>query len=654
MKNKQKPEKAFKKGPNRVENLKKYLKGTISINSKGVGYVSVENQKEDIEINFKDLNTALHGDEVEIFLVPRNGRLSGEVTKIIKRVKTGFAGVVEEENGIFFLNPDDTKMYSDLIITRENLNGAKNGEKVFAEIISWKDPHKSPEGKVTKVLGKPGDNNTEMLSIAIERGFTEKLPEEVEKEALKIKNLGIRAEDIKGRRDFRDTLTFTIDPKDAKDFDDAISFREIKDGEYEVGIHIADVSFYVREGTALDEEAEKRGTSVYLVDRTIPMLPEALSNDICSLVPEKDRLTMSAVFVVDKNAKVKESWFGRTVIHSQKRFTYEDAEKSIKDPALPLHKELKILNDIAKKLTKERFENGAISLDQEEVKFVLDENSKPVKVVKKERGDSNRLIEEFMLLANKKVAEVLTKKSGKKEKTTLLYRIHDTPTKEKMSDLAFFLRSLGYKVNLKDGIIPSFEINKILENLSGKPNKDTIHRAVVRSMQKAIYSTRNIGHYGLAFKHYTHFTSPIRRYPDILVHRLLDEYLNKKDNYKKDFESYERLSIKLSEREKKATEAERASIKYKQVEYMSVRIGTILDGVISGINEWGIYVEDMETKSEGMIRVRDMEDDFYIFNEKKLELVGKKTSKKYRFGDKVKVKVKSVDLEKKTIDFVLI
>ncbi len=638
------------------------IEGLISISSKGTGYVKALGQKDDIEIDFKHLNTALHGDMVEIALHKKGkDRLTGEVLRILSRAKMRFGGIIETENKMFFLKPDDTKMYTDILIPEKMLGGAKVGQKVFVEIVSWKDSRKAPEGKIIKILGRPGDNTTEMHAIALEKGFEAELPHKVEEEARKIKQHGIQESDYAGRRDFRKTLTFTIDPSDAKDFDDALSFKEVANGEYEVGIHIADVSHYVKVGSGLDTEARERGTSVYLVDRTIPMLPEVLSNDLCSLVPNKDRLTMSAVFVIDKNAKVKSEWFGKTVIHSQKRFSYEEAEESIKKTTAPLHKELFILNSLAKKLTKERFEKGAISLDQEEVKFILDASGVPIKVIKKERGDSNKLIEEFMLLANKKVAEILSPKilKGKKDEDSVsLYRVHDLPSKEKMADLAFFLRNMGHKVSLQNGMIPTKEINKLLESLNGKNTndivRDTINRAVIKSMAKAIYSTKNIGHYGLAFEFYTHFTSPIRRYPDIVIHRLLNNYLQKKKTGKEKLIEYERIALVASEQEKRASDAERASIKYKQVEYMSKRVGKVFDGVVSGITEWGMYVEEKETKCEGLVRVRDISDDFYVFNEKKLELVGQKKKKRYTLGSRVKVKVKMVDLERKTIDYVLV
>ena len=625
--------------------MKNRLTGTISITRKGTGYVKIEGRDKDIEIPETKLNTALHGDTVEV-------ALPGEITKIISRAKRSFAGVLERAQDAHFVKPDDPKMYRDIFIPNKYLGSARVGEKVFAEIVSWQSAKLPPEGKITKIFGRAGDNNAEMHAIAMEKGFEEKIGSGAEREAEQIKKRGITAEDYRGRRDFRKVLTFTIDPADAKDFDDALSFRELPDGKYEVGIHIADVSHYVRPESAIDREAQERGTSVYLVDRTIPMLPEALANDLCSLIPHTDRLTVGAVFIIDKQARVWGEWFGRTVIHSRKRFTYEEAEEAIKKSGLPYHRELSILNGVAKKLTKGRFDRGAISLDQEEVKFVLDHEGVPVKIIKKERGDANRLIEEFMLLANKKVAEVISK--GTKKGGIFIYRIHDLPSKEKMEDLASFLRSLGHKVSLIDGNIPTQQINNILAGLAGKNEEDTVHRAVIRSMAKAIYSTKNIGHYGLAFEYYTHFTSPIRRYPDIMVHRFLADYLQGKKIGEEKLKIYEEMSRRASEQEKRAADAERASIKYKQVEYMARRLEQKFEGVISGIAEWGIYVEEKETKSEGLVRMRDLGDDFYVFNEKKQELVGQKHKKRYRLGDRVKIKVKSVDLERKTIDYLLV
>ncbi len=563
--------------------------------------------------------------------------------------RPGFSGILERENGGYYVRPDDSRMYADIFIPEKNLSGSKEGEKVFTQIVSWRDPRRHPEGKIKKRLGRPGENETEMEALSLERGFALELPEKAKKEARVIKEKGITEKDLADRRDFREIPTFTIDPEDARDFDDAVSFLDLKNGQYEVGVHIADVSHYVLPESELDREAKARGTSVYLVDRVIPMLPETLSNDLCSLLPNKDRLAVSAVFILDQKGKVKKEWFGRTIIRSCKRFTYEEAEKSLKASSAPLHRELSLLNGLAKKLTKERFARGAVSLDQEEVKFVLDKNGRPMKVVKKERGDSNRLIEELMLLANRKVAEKI---SGKmKEKNIFVYRVHDRPNAEKMQDLALFLSGIGYKVALKNGIIPSGEINAILEDLSGREEKDAVHRAVIRSMAKAIYSTENIGHYGLAFSHYTHFTSPIRRYPDIVVHRLLLDHLAGKKIGAGMLSVYERISKHASEMEKRASEAERASVKLKQAEYMSIRIGQKFEGIISGLKEWGLYVEEKETKCEGLVRLRDLSDDFYIFDEKRMEMVGQNKKRKYRLGDKIKIKVKGVDLSRRNIDY---
>lgn len=636
-----------------MKNENNHIDGIISISGKGIGYVRNKELKDSIEIDPSFLNTALQGDQVRVLLHPhkKDEVQTGEITEILLRSKAGFAGVIEEENGVYFLVPSDTKMYTDIMIPKEKLNGAKVGQLVFSVITAWTDPKKAPIGEVSEVLGNPRENEAEMRAIALEKGFQSAFPAPVEKEAEKLK-LDVSDEEVKKRRDFRGTTTFTIDPDDAKDFDDALSIKEISEGVYEIGIHIADVSHYVEPNTALDREAVKRQTSVYLVDRTIPMLPEVLSNDLCSLKPDVDRLTMSAVFTMTKDGHVKDEWFGKTIIHSDKRFTYEEAQKILDDDAGIYHRELAILNSIAKKLTQKRFNEGAISLDQEEVKFKLDENGVPITVYKKIRQDTNKLIEEFMLLANRKVAEFIAKSD--KQERVFVYRIHDLPDKDRIANLVEFLGKLGYKVKTKDGLIPSREINQLLEKIEGKEEKAAIQTAVVRSMAKAIYSTKNIGHYGLAFKYYTHFTSPIRRYPDTVVHRLLNDYLHDKHVDKDRWHEYDAISSFASQREKEAADAERASIKYKQVEYMSYRIGKTYDGVISGVTEWGLYVEEKETKCEGMIRMKSIGDDFYVFDEKQMAIVGRNTKKRFRLGDKVKIKVANADMIKKIIDYAFV
>jgi ribonuclease R len=632
----------------------RHIEGTISISHKGFGTVRVKGQEQTIEIDHNFLHTACHGDTVKVLLFPaaKDGEQKGEVEEIVRRSKQGFAGILQKEHDLYFLIPSDLKMYTDIIIPEANLNNAKIGQKVFVTITSWADQKKAPIGTITKVLGMPMEHNAEMEAIALEKGFDALFPPQVAKEAADIAEKGITEDDIKDRRDMRETTTFTIDPEDAKDFDDALSFKKLDNGNFEIGIHIADVSHYVRVGTALDDEARRRGTSVYLVDRTIPMLPEELSNGLCSLNPNVDRLTFSAVFQMDMAGKVHDEWFGRTVIHSDYRFSYENAQKVLDDKAGPFYEELNTLNIIGKKLLKKRYEEGAISLEQDEVKFKLDENGVPISVYTKERGDTHKMIEEFMLLANRSVAEYMSQKDAKKG-GVFVYRIHDTPNKEKMLDLVNFLRKLGYNMKLKDGIIPSEEINILVGKLEHNPLRDTVHTQIIRTMAKAIYSTKNIGHYGLGFKFYTHFTSPIRRYPDVIVHRLLNSFLQNQAVPKERWFEYEQMSVEASSREKEAAEAERASIKYKQVEYMSSRIGQTYEGLITGVTEWGLYIEDKATKCEGMVRMRDLKDDFYTFEKKNMTIKGSRTQKKYSLGDTVMFKVADADRNKKTIDYTI-
>jgi ribonuclease R len=642
---------------------KKTYTGEINVSSRGVGYFNVDEFPEDIEIPTPFLNTALHGDEVEIALLAETPgvRRQGEVLKILKRAKTEFVGTLEQTNGtldFFILKPDNKRMYRDIFIHSSKAKGGKRGEKVLADIIGWKDPQKSPEGKVLRVLGKKGLHNVEMQAIILEKGFDSEFPPEVEKEAARVAGTE-RArwkEEIILRKDFRETLTFTIDPVDAKDFDDALSFKKLGDGNFEIGIHIADVSHYVREGELLDKEARKRGTSVYLVDRTIPMLPEVLSNDLCSLNPNVERLTFSAVFVMTAAGEVKERWFGKTVIHSDKRFTYENAQEILSKKSGEYYEELDTLNKIAKILSKDKFEKGAIEFETDEIRFELDPEGRPIRVYRKERLDTHKLIEEFMLLANREVAKFMHLNSGKERRLgAFVYRIHDLPNKEKIANLRIFLKALGYNLQIdKGGEVSASELNKIMEAVEGKPEESLVKTATIRSMSKAVYSTKNIGHFGLGFEFYTHFTSPIRRYPDLMVHRLLHRHITKGKIGPDEFAKYQNLAEDASEKEVAAAEAERDSIKYKQVEFMKDKLGETFEGTVSGVSEWGVYVEEKGIKAEGMVKLRDMTDDFYALDNKNYCLVGQQSKKKYSLGDVVKVKLVASDLDRKTLDFVFV
>ncbi len=634
--------------------------GIVSVTSKGVGYVAVEGFDDDVLIEPQFMNTALHRDEVEIVLFPqeKGEKPSGEVVKILKRAKTKFVGAIEKKKGsvISFVVTDDKRMYVDIFLPPAETRKVKDGDKVFVEIKEWNDPKKNPEGKLIKVLGTKGDNDVEMEAIVLEKGFETGFPPEVEREAERLveKSKPIPEEDIANRRDFREIDTFTIDPEDAKDFDDAISFKKISDDLFEIGMHIADVSHYVREGTALDREALHRGVSIYLVDRTVPMLPEAISNDLCSLRPREDKLAFSAVLTVSARGEVKKRWFGRTVINSNKRFVYEEAQEILDKKSGEYFEELDILNKTAKAFKGKRMEKGALDFDSSEVKFELDAKGKPVKIIEKPRLDAHKLVEEFMILANREVASYLSEEIKRINKGASIYRVHDVPKQEAIDELLVFLKALGYEIEVKGKSISSKELNAVFEKIKGKPEEDLVKTVAMRCMAKAIYSTKNIGHYGLALGNYTHFTSPIRRYADLLVHRILEKHLAGGYLSNQDAARYYTLAANLSAREVGAVEAERASIAYKQAEYMAERIGEVFDGIISGVTKWGIFVEELSTKANGMVRMRDLKGDFYEFDKKAYSIIGKKTKKKYSIGDKVKIKVAAVDFERKTMDFTLV
>lgn len=638
---------------------KKIFTGVVSVNTKGVGFFDInpEDKKrgESIEIQPENLLRAFHGDIVEISLIGKKikNREQGKVEKIIKRSRDEFVGVIEEHENKIFVVPDDKRIYVDIFLGSDE--DVSEGEKVLVKIVDWK----TLLGEIVKVIGKKGENNTEMESIVLERGFRVEFPEKVEAEAEKIL-LEYKAQsttELKNRRDLRDTVTMTIDPADAKDFDDAISYKDLGGGTYEIGIHIADVSHFVVPGSELDHEAEKRGLSVYLVDRTIPMLPEILSNNLCSLNPNEDKFTFSAIFKIDEHAKVLDEWFGRTVINSNKRFTYEEAQEVIdgkKDG--PFQTELRKLKEIAQILEKNKIHAGAMVFETDEVKFKLDEKGKPISVYRKHRLETHKLVEEFMLLANRAVAKhiFLSQNQSAIKGKQSVYRIHGKPDKDRIQNLAIFLRALGFDLNNKDGEVTSKDLNKLLLEVKGTPNEELINTAVVRSMQKAVYSTKNIGHFSLAFAYYTHFTSPIRRYPDVLVHRFLERELKGGKIELDEFQKFESLCLASSELEKKASDAERASIKYKQVEYMMEHIGEEFLGTITGVTEWGIYVEEKETKCEGMIKLKDLGNDYFELDEKNYTIVGQSTSKKFTLGDEIKFKVVSADLERRVLDYALV
>jgi len=639
------------KGRYRSRQSGAYITGIVDMTRMGYGFITGADIEEDVFVSNRNLNTALHGDKVKVrLLVRRKGnRPEGEVIEIIERARETFVGTVEVMPQFAFLIPDNKGMPFDLFIPNENLHGAKQGEKAVARITNWDSRQKNPVAEIVRVLGMPGEHETEIHAILAEFELTYEFSNKVEAAAEKIP-VEITADEISSRRDFRKVPTFTIDPEDAKDFDDALSLRELENGLWEVGVHIADVTHYVRNDTVIDREAENRGTSVYLVDRVVPMLPERLSNNVCSLNPGTDKLTYSTVFILDDDARVREQWFGRTIINSDQRFSYKEAQEIIDGADGPLKDILLRLHDMAQKMRGRRFDAGAFSFERTEVQFALDETGYPLGIHFRESGTANQLIEEFMLLANRRVAEYIGAGKGGKQKT-FVYRVHDKPDPDKIESFSTFINRFGYKLDNKSEGSLAHSINQLIKQVNGRNEQNIIEELALRSMAKAVYSTDNIGHYGLSFKHYTHFTSPIRRYPDMMVHRLLTAYLDGEQS--KDKVRYEKLCEHASKMERLAVEAERASIKYKQVEFMQDKLGEVFEGVISGVTEWGIYVEIIENQCEGMISVRDLDDDFYEYDEKNYCIRGRYQGTEYTLGNTVNVIVVKADLQKKQLDYAL-
>lgn len=634
-----------------------YITGTIDRQSVAhKTYLVPDDGSESVFIAERSMNRALNGDKVKVMLYPlrRKKELEGEVVEIIERARERFVGIIDSKHGVTILKANNKQLPMNIIIPPDKTKGAKNGQKCIAAITYWGDKYENPIGEIVDILGDTGNNNTEMHAILAEYGLPYSYPQEIEKEANKIPET-ITEDEIKRRIDFRTTTTFTIDPRDAKDFDDALSIKDLGDGLWEVGVHIADVTHFVPEGGIIDQEAVKRATSVYLVDRTVPMLPEHLSNFICSLRPDEEKLTYSCIFTINDLAEVIDYKIARTIIKSDRRFTYEEAQEIIETGKGDFATEVLRLNDLAKKLREKRFASGAIAFERSEVRFEIDDTGRPVSVFFKESKDSNKLIEEFMLLANKYVAQHIGMPHNREKPKTFVYRIHDVPNPEKLSNFATFIKKFGYKIKT-DGkkTSVSSSINHLLDQIEGKKEQNMIETLAIRSMAKAAYSTKNIGHYGLAMKYYTHFTSPIRRYPDMMVHRLLTKYADKVPQQTIDRTDYESLCKHSSDMEQLAAQAERASIKYKQIEFMADKIGKVYDGVISGISTWGIYVEINENKCEGMVYIRDLEDDVYVYDEKNYCIIGRRTQRKYQIGDDIRIKVVKADLIKKYLDFEIV
>jgi len=653
-------------GKYRGKSETKQLVGNIDITQSGQAYVKSDDFPEEICISPSNTNGAMHTDKVKINLFDkkrRDGRVEGEVVDIVRRGKTEFAGTIHIESRHAFVVPDNKK-FRDFIIPKDKTGAAKDGQKVVVKMTGWEDYSDLPNGEVIKVLGEVGNNDTEINAIMVEYGLPYEFPKEVEKIA-DLLPTKITEEEISRRKDFRKITTFTIDPFDAKDFDDALSIRKLENGHWEVGIHIADVSHYVKPNSILDKEAFVRATSVYLVDRVVPMLPEILSNNVCSLRPNEEKLTFSAVFEIDEEAQIKKEWFGRTIINSDRRFTYEEVQDILEGKDGDFKEEIYLLNGLAKKLRAKRMADGSITFEREEVKFNLDENGNPTGVYFKVMKDSNQLIEDFMLLANRRVAEyvALARKAGETEKKKsdlrrpFLYRVHASPSPQKIQEFSTFVATFGYRMNSGNNKSISTSLNQLLKEVHGKPEANMIETLAIRTMAKAIYTTENIGHYGLGFHYYTHFTSPIRRYPDVMAHRLLQFYIDA-DEFKKigkpaDQNEIEQECKHCSEREKAASEAERASIKYKQVQFLQDKVGKVFEGIVSGVTEFGFFVELLGNKCEGMVHVRNLRDDRYVFEAERYCMRGTRTGKIISLGDSVSVLIKSADLIKKQIDFEL-